>query len=59
MSLKEYCHKIEDRYTRFQVIDLKNLGLLEHIFRHFRVSFHDLLFKNQAAAFLTKQLLCE
>ncbi len=32
------------------MIDLKNLGLPEHIFRYFRVSFHDLLFKNQAAA---------
>jgi hypothetical protein len=32
------------------VIDLKNLGLPEHIFRYFSVSFHDLLFKNQAAA---------
>jgi hypothetical protein len=27
------------------VIDLKNLGLPEHIFRYFRVSFHDLLLK--------------
>jgi hypothetical protein len=32
------------------VLDLKNLGLPEHIFRYFRVSFHDLLLKNQAAA---------
>jgi hypothetical protein len=32
------------------VIDLKNLGLPEHIFRYFRVCFHDLLLKNQAAA---------
>ncbi len=34
------------------MIDLKNLGLLEHIFRYFRVtiSFYDLLLKNQAAA---------
>jgi hypothetical protein len=32
------------------VIELKNLGLLAHIFRYFRESFHDLLFKNQAAA---------
>jgi hypothetical protein len=31
------------------VIDLKNLGLPEHIYRYFRVSFHDLLFKNQTA----------
>ncbi len=29
------------------MIDLKNLGLQEHIFRYFRVSFHDLLLKNQ------------
>jgi hypothetical protein len=26
-----------------------NLGLQEHIFRYFSVSFHDLLLKNQAA----------
>jgi hypothetical protein len=32
------------------VIDLKNLELQEHIFRYFRVSFHNLLLKNQAAA---------
>jgi hypothetical protein len=32
------------------VIDLKNLGLPDHIFRYFRVSFHDLLCKNLAAA---------
>jgi hypothetical protein len=32
------------------VIDLKNLGLPEHIRRYFRVSFHDLLLKNQATA---------
>jgi hypothetical protein len=32
------------------VIDLKKLGLPEHIFRYFRVSFHDLLLKIQAAA---------
>jgi hypothetical protein len=32
------------------MIDLKNLGLPEHIFRYFRVSFHDLLLKNLAAA---------
>jgi hypothetical protein len=32
------------------VQDLKNLGLLEHIFRYFRVRFHDLLLKNHAAA---------
>jgi hypothetical protein len=32
------------------VIDLKNLGLPEHIFRYFRVSFHDLLLENLAAA---------
>ncbi len=31
------------------MIDLKNLGLPEHIFRYFRVSFHDLLLKTQAA----------
>jgi hypothetical protein len=31
-------------------MDLKKLGLREHIFRDFRVSFHDLLLKNQAAA---------
>ncbi len=31
------------------MIDLKNLGLPEHIYRYFRVSFHDLLFKNQTA----------
>ncbi len=42
-------HEIEDGYTGFQVIDLKNLGLLEHIFRYFIVSFNDLLLKNQAA----------
>ncbi len=30
--------------------DLKNLGLLEHIFMYFRISFLDLLLKNQAAA---------
>ncbi len=30
--------------------DLRNLGLPEHILGYFRVSFHDLLFKNQAAA---------
>jgi hypothetical protein len=29
---------------------MKNLGLPEHIFRDFRVSFHDLLLKNQVAA---------
>jgi hypothetical protein len=32
------------------VLDLKNLGLPEHIFRYFRVSFHDLLLTIQAAA---------
>jgi hypothetical protein len=32
-------------YIGFQVLDLKNLGLPEHIFRYFRVSFHDLLLK--------------
>ncbi len=32
------------------MIDLKNFELQEHIFRYFRVSFHDLLLKNQAAA---------
>jgi hypothetical protein len=32
------------------VIDLKNLRFPEHIFRYFRVSFHDLLSKNLAAA---------
>jgi hypothetical protein len=31
--LKGYCHKIEDGYAGFQVLDLKNLGLPEHIFR--------------------------
>jgi hypothetical protein len=31
------------------VIDLKNSGLSGHIYRYFRISFHDLLFKNQAA----------
>ncbi len=31
------------------MIDLKILGLLEHIFRYCRVSFPDLLFKNQEA----------
>jgi hypothetical protein len=30
------------------VLDL-DLGLPEHILRYFRVSFHDILFKNQAA----------
>ncbi len=32
------------------MIDLKNLGLPEHIFRYFRVSFHDYLLKKQSAA---------
>jgi hypothetical protein len=32
------------------MLDLKNLGLPEHTFRYFRVSFHDLLLKNQVAA---------
>ncbi len=32
------------------MLDLKILGLPEHIFRYFRVSFHDLLLKTQAAA---------
>ncbi len=31
------------------MIDLKNLGLPDHIFGYFRISFHDLLLKNQAA----------
>jgi hypothetical protein len=46
----EPCHEIEDGYTGLQVIEPKNLGLPEHIYRYFRVSFHDLLLKNQAAA---------
>jgi hypothetical protein len=50
LPLKGWCHEIEDRYTGFQVIDLKNLGLPEHFFRQFRVSFHDLLLKHKAAA---------
>ncbi len=37
------------------MLDLKNLGLPEHTFRYFRVSFHDLLLKNPQ--FLIKQLL--
>jgi hypothetical protein len=32
------------------VLDLKKLGLPEHIFRYFRVSFHDLLLKTEPAA---------
>jgi hypothetical protein len=32
------------------VLDLKNLRLPVHIYRYFRVSFHDLLKKKQAAA---------
>jgi hypothetical protein len=47
---KGYCHEIENRYIGFKVIDLKNLGLPEHIFSDFRGSFHGLLLKNQAAA---------
>ncbi len=41
-------------------MELKNLGLPEHIFRYFRRNFHDLLFKNQGPQrFLIKQLFCE
>jgi hypothetical protein len=57
--LKGLCHEIEDGYTGFQVLDLKNLGQPEHNFRYLRVSFYDLLFKNQAERFLIKQLLGE
>ncbi len=32
------------------MLDLKYLGLPERIFRYFRISFYDLLLKNQAAA---------
>ncbi len=42
--LKGQCQEIEDGYTGVKVIDMKKLVLLEHIFRYFRVSFHDLLF---------------
>ncbi len=31
-SLKGLCHEIDNRYNGFQVIDLKNIGLPEHIF---------------------------
>jgi hypothetical protein len=32
------------------MLDLKNLGLPKHIFRYLRVSFHNLLLKNQPTA---------
>jgi hypothetical protein len=38
------------------VIELKNLGLSENIFRYFRVSFHDLLSSNWAKA-VTLQIM--
>ncbi len=41
------------------MIDLKNLGLPEHILRYLRVSFHDLLLKIGPQQFLIKLLLCE
>jgi hypothetical protein len=50
-ELKEIEDEIEDGYTGFQVIDLKNLGLPEHIYRYFRVSFHDLLKKSGRSGF--------
>jgi hypothetical protein len=37
--LKGYCHESENRYNGFQVIDLKNVGLPDHIFSHFDAIF--------------------
>jgi hypothetical protein len=35
LSLKGECHEIKNRYNKFLVIDLKKVGLLEHIFSLF------------------------
>ncbi len=48
--LKGYCHKFENSYNDIQVIDLKNLGLPEHIFIPFWFHFHVLILKRHAVA---------
>ncbi len=47
-TLKGKCHEFENSYNGIQVIDLKNLGLPEHIFIPFWCHFHVLIIKKHA-----------
>jgi hypothetical protein len=40
-----YCYEIEHVYKRFQLMDQKNLVLLEHMFNSFWRHFHVLILK--------------
>ncbi len=44
------CHESENDYNRFKMIDLKNLGLLEHILTAYWCHFHVLPLKKHALA---------
>jgi hypothetical protein len=49
-TLKRSCHKIANFYIEFQVIELKNAGLPEHIFIPFWCHFHVFIAKQHALA---------